>query len=556
MVNKMPKKPLYVCRECSYVFPEELAELIENKVQVFCEMCGTPFTLAGVEFKRTSERFQGKPISPYNKDGLSKKKKSSLSEAIKAINKLSSIPLIIFSGIVLGLSFTTYYMSAIGENWINNLFIHLLIGFAGILIVIYDLNYISPKIKEEKYSEIALDSFCYGILGCIIFGTGVILLIKGILILIYVALYSGKAEHKIYDFGINLKNSINNFSAKAGFVIIFLVIWSFLIGTLDISSFVDGFYFIQGFLISLEDWLQLVIIIAILASFCLFPVILLLIDLKWRKKIHNKQVFTFGDSLRVFIVGVICSSFFGIGVFILLKGILIFFLFIGKPITTTKTITIGEEKEEEKRKETQPYYKLPERPPELETVEQKFEIKEKEVEILEIEPRVQEVDQKKKKEESVLPEKVNKIEDEGLAKIPPKEESIEKRKVEIEKELRLHESLLPVKDERDKKLVKEYFSKIFNVLSKNIREQILALDIPKKDKNELLKELAFLTEEEQVKYIKAIGIMYREIPKKLIQRIKKLPNVKPQHYDKIVEQLKFMDIDEQLEFVEFLEDNA
>ncbi|MFX1591005.1 MAG: hypothetical protein ACFFC1_22950, partial [Promethearchaeota archaeon] len=493
--------------------------------------------------------FQGKPVSPINKYGLSKKKTSSLSEAIKTINKLSSIPLVIFSGIVLGLSFTTYYMSALGENWIINLFIHLIIGFAGILIVIYDLNYISPKIKEEKYNEIALDSFCYGILGCIIFGTGVILLIKGILILIYVAFYSEKSEHRIYNFGIKLKNSINYFSAKAGFVIIFLIIWSILIGTLDISSLVDAFYFIQGFLISLENWLQLLIIITILVIFCLFPVILLLIDLKWKKKIHNKQVFTFGDALRIFIVGVICSSFFGIGVFILLKGILIFFLFIGKPIDTTKAITIGEEKVEEKKKEIQPYYKLPERHPEE-------EIEEKEAELLQIETKVQEVDEKKEKEESVLPEKLESMEEKESVKTPPKEGSIEKQKVETEKELRLHESLLPVKDEKDKKLVKEYFSKIFNVLSKNIREQILALDIPKKDKKELLKELALLTEQEQVKYIEAIALMYREIPKKLVQRIKKLPNVKPQHYDKIVEQLKFMDIDEQLEFVQFLEENA
>ena len=44
-------KRIFICRECGYGFPEELSELIENKVQVYCEMCGTPFSLAGVEFK-------------------------------------------------------------------------------------------------------------------------------------------------------------------------------------------------------------------------------------------------------------------------------------------------------------------------------------------------------------------------------------------------------------------------------------------------------------------------------------------------------------------------
>ena len=71
-----------------------------------------------------------------------------------------------------------------------------------------------------------------------------------------------------------------------------------------------------------------------------------------------------------------------------------------------------------------------------------------------------------------------------------------------------------------------------------------------------MKELAFLTREEQLKYIDAIVELYKEIPKKLIDRIKKLPNVQPKHYDKIVEQLKFLDVDEQIRYVQFLEENA
>ena len=140
---------------------------------------------------------------------------------------------------------------------------------------------------------------------------------------------------------------------------------------------------------------------------------------------------------------------------------------------------------------------------------------------------------------------------ETLEKIPK-----EKEKKEKDIELRLHESLLPVKDEKDKKLVKEYFSKIFAVLSKDLRKQILNLKISKKEKRELLEELAFLTKEEQVKYIEVLVDLYKEIPKKLIARIRKLPNVNPKHMDKIVEQLRLMDFEEQLKFVQFLEENA
>jgi len=125
-----------------------------------------------------------------------------------------------------------------------------------------------------------------------------------------------------------------------------------------------------------------------------------------------------------------------------------------------------------------------------------------------------------------------------------------------EVKLKLHESLLPVKNDKDKKLVREYFSKIFNVLSKDLRDQIKELNIPKKERKELLKELAFLNKQEQEKYIRAIIDLYKELPIKLIERIRKLPNIKPQYYEKVIEQLKFMDDEEQLEFVHFLEKNA
>jgi hypothetical protein len=137
-----------------------------------------------------------------------------------------------------------------------------------------------------------------------------------------------------------------------------------------------------------------------------------------------------------------------------------------------------------------------------------------------------------------------------------KKELEKKPTVEKEIELRLHESLLPVKDEKDKELVMYYFTKIFTVLSKELKNQINDLGISKKEKKELLEELAFLTQEEQVKYIEAIVDLYQEIPKKLINRIKKLPNVKPNHYDKIVDQLKYLDVEEQVKFVQFLEENA
>jgi hypothetical protein len=93
-------------------------------------------------------------------------------------------------------------------------------------------------------------------------------------------------------------------------------------------------------------------------------------------------------------------------------------------------------------------------------------------------------------------------------------------------------------------------------LSKDLRKQISQLDIPKKERKNILKELAFLAEEQQIKYFEALKRLYAEIPYKLIERIRKLPNLKPKYHDKLVEELKYMDSEQQLEFVQFLEKNA
>jgi len=136
------------------------------------------------------------------------------------------------------------------------------------------------------------------------------------------------------------------------------------------------------------------------------------------------------------------------------------------------------------------------------------------------------------------------------------EEEAEPESVSKEINLKLHDSFLPGRNENEKKVVKKYFSKIFNVLSKSIRKKILDLKIPRKDKKLLIEELAFLTEKEQVKYIEAIEELYREIPKKLINRVKKLPKMREHHFNEILEQLKQMDSQEQVEYIQFLENNS
>ncbi len=62
--------------------------------------------------------------------------------------------------------------------------------------------------------------------------------------------------------------------------------------------------------------------------------------------------------------------------------------------------------------------------------------------------------------------------------------------------------------------VKKYFTRIYTVLSKKVREQLDNLDISKDKKKKLKKELAFLPKYKQIKYmneiLKQYGLKFEE----------------------------------------------
>ncbi|MBY9009901.1 MAG: hypothetical protein KGD74_08560, partial [Candidatus Lokiarchaeota archaeon] len=528
LMDKLMDK-LYICRSCQYAFPKELSKLIDDKVQVYCEMCGTPFSLSGVEFKKPPTRQRRSDTQPYPKYGTGVKDKNNLEKAIEYLNKFDYIPITFYAITILILSFFNFFTSGGIINVINSYLLVLSI----VLILIYDLRCISPRVQSKDYDEIALDAICYGILGSIFYGSGVFLLIKGVLILIYSIISHEGEDHNVYRYGLKLKNSINNFSAKAGFVITLLILSNMIIGGLLSNLFSSMFLFFLGL------------------SFIIVPLIILIIDLALKAKIHKKNEFSGADVIGIFILGAISSAFLSIGIFILIKSLILLLLFIGKPIGA---VIEKEVKQFQPKSDTSRKIQPTEEEDVLEKKEKNQKIEDKivpqEQETVELEPEREHFKE--------IPEEINLIEEtsEKNAEI----ETLEIEKTEEKKEeasvLRLHESLLPVKNEKDKKIVKEYFSKIFNIISKDLRKQILELNIPKKERKSILKELAFLAEEEQLKYFEALKGLYQEIPHKLIERIRKLPNVKPKYYNKLVEELKYMDSAQQLEFVQYLEKSA
>ncbi|MBA7643870.1 hypothetical protein ES703_51604 [subsurface metagenome] len=53
-------KKTYVCRNCGSTFADELSHLIESKTRVFCERCGTPFSVEGIKFKEPELKLKEK----------------------------------------------------------------------------------------------------------------------------------------------------------------------------------------------------------------------------------------------------------------------------------------------------------------------------------------------------------------------------------------------------------------------------------------------------------------------------------------------------------------
>ena len=65
-------------------------------------------------------------------------------------------------------------------------------------------------------------------------------------------------------------------------------------------------------------------------------------------------------------------------------------------------------------------------------------------------------------------------------------------------------------EEREKEfenleIIKKYFSRIFTVLSKEVRTQLLELDLSDEELKKVKKELAFLPEKKQVEFLSELA---------------------------------------------------
>jgi len=575
--QKNVKSSKYFCRECGHQFPKELVKRIEKGIQIFCENCGYKFLLEGVKFRELKEKdlkVKEKKELKEIKEPVPRKPKErkisqrgmvNLNNVIQDINKLSYIILIIVS--ILSL------LRIFQLNWIGNDLQFLIIIFESVALFIFglriahfDKNYLAPLIKKGEYNKVGVSAIALGILGCIVYGAGVVLLIKGILLIIYISQDEKNQEFQGYDWGLLIKDSLNSISSYAGASIIILGFASFAYMAVSSILIPSNFRF---FSLLIFGFVSLIL-----------SIIGVSIDKKRSPTISSKKVFEENDAGSFLVAGIIGCFFYASGVFILLKAITIIILAQkGRPdrifYDPSRKLSISEElmpiqpstyrqrppkspyeiKSDEKGKD-QKYISVPlaaKKGPPLKP----FPIEEKK----DIESEAQKKD--KRLEEIPFFETVKKPTEKKSEKQLEKEDKKQKKMDEkIDKKfkkqplkLKLHDSLLPISEESDREIVERYFLKIFNVLSEKIRRKILDLNIPERDKKEILKEFVYLTEEEQEKYLNELFELNRELSEKLILRVKKL-NLNPKYLQQIIEQLRYMPVSEQETYLRFLEETT
>ncbi len=574
--QKNVKSSKYFCRECGHQFPIELVERIEKGIQIFCENCGYKFLLEGVKFRELKEKDlkvkekkelkeikQPSPRKPKERK-ISQRGMVNINNVIQDINKLSYIILIIVS--ILSL-FRIFQLNRIGNDlqFLSIIFESVALFIFGLRIAHFDKKYLAPLIKKGEYNKAGVSAFAMGILGCIVYGAGVVLLIKGFLLIIYIIYDKKNQEFQGYDWGLLIEDSLNSISSYAAVSIIILGL-GYVAKIISIGLF------------PLEYMIPVLIIpyfIIILLS-----IIGVSIDKKKSPLIAPKKIFKEHDGGVFLVAGIIGCLFGASGIFILLKAITIIILAQkGQPeiiyydpsrkVSTTEELippqppTYRQEppkspyeiKSDEKGKD-QKYISVPLAAKKIPPLKP-FPIEEKK----DIESEAQKRD--KRLEEipffETVKKPIEKKSEKQLEKEAKKQkkmdEKIEKKFKKQPLKLKLHDSLLPISEESDREIVERYFLKIFNVLSEKIRRKILDLNIPEKDKKEILKEFVYLTEEEQEKYLNELFELNRELSEKLILRVKKL-NLNPKYLQQIIEQLRYMPVSEQEIYLKFLEETT
>ncbi|MHA1870297.1 MAG: hypothetical protein ACTSXF_05055, partial [Promethearchaeota archaeon] len=159
---------------------------------------------------------------------------------------------------------------------------------------------------------------------------------------------------------------------------------------------------------------------------------------------------------------------------------------------------------------------------------------------------------------SLKPADNNNAKDEAVANISPSTEGV-KPLDDNSRDLNPHEAQVELgtpmpNDNKDSELkpIKEYLDRTFAIISDKVRQKIIRLDIPEKEKEEIIKEFVNLSEEQQLKYLEELENVNSKLPQEMILRVENL-KIKKEYKKKIIEQLELISKEERNNFLDYLE---
>ena len=577
----------FKCSECAELFPKELVDEILKGKTVLCERCGFPFRS---QFTKKDYKEMGSPpiqapvlkrkqTVAYSKNQPKKKLKlkpvtkpaqkyryepppkpdkkirkhkikdeasgrrtripdkdvDNIKKAIRIMNDIVGSPLIIIIGIlILGGTIPGSIISMQTDLYLGIMKI-VVNSFRFVMILyMWSLNYrlIIKPVRNGSYTNLGIDAILLGLISLPLYGLGTFILFEGIFILLYQIftrsnnLYDvGKRDELSQEIlGANLSESgikvMNEFLVPGT---VFLLIYSVIPilknvrdFTLDASGIGSLVYHAVFFGIAFAYTIYL--------------------KAKFTKIVNSKAYQTIPEDILV--KNIVFSSFSliyaGVGVLGLLISIVLF----------------GYRKM---------YKDIKQKLPSIQYVKPKLPPKQSASKSLESRsptPLVQKLSKSEDKQTTPISTSPRK-EKGSLQEIPVMRVDDKEARKQLITSLNKSEKQKPgtppgkppINDKAD---IKEYMDRVFTVLTADMRDRLLTLDIPEDQKWEVIREFVNLKQSQQQKYLDELEDVNRVLSEQLIKRVKKMKLPKKEA-DSVIKQLVIMDPKEQVQFVEFLE---
>ncbi|MHA1727102.1 MAG: hypothetical protein ACTSWY_00025 [Promethearchaeota archaeon] len=597
-----PEKNEFKCKECGNPIPRELMDnyILRGK-KIYCERCGIPFKtkITKKEYKKIQEiekereeeieqkieqQIEVKTVTPvlssrestediqgsiykrnhhkrnnykrneYKKTEFALKKvpENVLKDMEKCIGFLNNIiksPLILIVAMLITLGRITgmFFTPPVSVFRISNTFFNLIVL---ILFSNYARTVIAIKISEKDYSNMGVDAIIIGSACLAAYGITSILLIEGILVLVHQILLKRNKliGHKNKSLPMELSNEIlaSNILGRIIFVINSILYKATgLIILLGFPLLTNEFNFSKGIF-----WMYL-------GFFFVSFFMLLYIKKRFSPTIYSTSYTEISEDLIIFaiILAGLSLTFAGSGVPLMVLCILLFIYRgmnseISKKLKKYQAIkdSIQPKTVHGQQKPLQQENKIfqPKTTESTELTEPKttvpVNLSSKKISIPEeLTPipadTVQTQSDRDKKELPEIPE----------IPVIRKNGSREGKEISTEKEFK--------RDPERQAKIDLYLDRLFTVLSEETRERLLNLDIPEKQKWEVVREFVNLKEEQQKKFLEELEDVNRKISSDLIGRIINMKISNGEKQD-LLKQLEYIPFKDQEEFVKFVESNV